>query len=79
MNASSQADPPELSQAVLRQVNARLRQQLEQAELKIRTLFRDGRNFPSCQEIPMAATLGDTISPRLSPMTDAFICANEIA
>ena len=38
MNASSQADPPELSQAVLRQVNARLRQQLEQAELKIRVL-----------------------------------------
>ena len=38
MNASSQADPPELSQAVLRQVNAQLRQQLEQAELKIRVL-----------------------------------------
>ena len=38
MNASSQADPPDLSQAVLRQVNAQLRQQLEQAELKIRVL-----------------------------------------
>jgi transposase len=38
MNASSQADPPELSPAVLRQVNAQLRQQLEQAELKIRVL-----------------------------------------
>ena len=38
MNASSQADPPELSPAVLRQMNAQLRQQLEQAELKIRVL-----------------------------------------
>src|ERR1700722_13823194 len=35
MNASFPADPPELSEAVLRQVNAQLRQQLEQAELKI--------------------------------------------
>jgi transposase len=38
MKASSQADPPELSPAVLRQLNARLKQQLEQAELKIRVL-----------------------------------------
>jgi transposase len=38
MNASSQADPPGLSEEVLRQLNTRLKQQLEQAELKIRVL-----------------------------------------
>jgi transposase len=38
MSASLQADPPEQSEAVLRQMNARLKQQLEQAELKIRVL-----------------------------------------
>jgi transposase len=38
MSVSSQADPPEQSEAVLRQMNARLRQQLEHAELKIRVL-----------------------------------------
>ena len=38
MSASFPADSPEQSEAVLRRMNARLRQQLDHAELKIRVL-----------------------------------------